>query len=51
MSEQPVLTTSKGARVAVVDGIRTPFIKKIRYLKRLGQKILAQWSLMNYLAV
>lgn len=27
MSEQPILTTSKGARVAVVDGLRTPFIK------------------------
>ena len=54
MSEQPVLTTSKGARVAVVDGIRTPFIKKNTLFKEARAKDLGAMvanELLSRLAV
>lgn len=54
MSEQPVLTTSKGARVAVVDGIRTPFIKKNTLFKEARAKDLGTMvanELLSRLAV
>lgn len=38
MSEQSILTTSKGARVAVVDGLRTPFIKQNTLFKEAKAK-------------